>query len=228
MLHLVSNCSLSSNFQAFCTEDFTSSKGGLNFLEKNVRIDPFETEESTPGRWRLNHQPSSGAISGSQSERSSGGRCTTKKNGGWGKIGPLEIVRFLLNSCCGESQDDGTTPQSPQEMLEFLVEATSLQHSLLLQTFLGSHSRAFSQYIASRKKNDCTTCKCCAVVSKILYIPARDMMDPLFYHHQLSIQALPTRAHAQLNPFLRQIKVVMNNLLGSETCCPFISSSVDW
>ena len=152
-----------------------------------------------------------------------------KKKTAGGKIGPLEIVRFLLNSCCGVSQDDGTTPQSPREMLEFWVEATSLQHSLLSQTFLGSYSRAISQYIAwQKKKIDCTTCKGCAVVSKILYIPARDMMDPLFYHHPLSIQALPTRAHAQLNPFLRQIKVVMNNLLGSETCCPFISSSVDF
>lgn len=47
-------------------------------------------------------------------------------------------------------------------------------------------------------------------------------------HHQLSIQALPTRAHAQPNPFRGQIKVVLNNLLGSETCCPFISSSEDF
>lgn len=75
-----------------------------------------------------------------------------KRKTAGGKIGPLEIVRFLLNSCCGVSQDDRTTPQSPQEMLEFLVEAASLQHSLLLQTFLGSYSRAFSQYIASREK----------------------------------------------------------------------------
>ena len=115
-------------------------------------------------------------------------------------------------------------------MLEFLVEATSLQHSLLLQTFLGSYSRAISQYIASKKKKNRLhhmQVSCCRFQNPLYTGAWHDgsslLSPPAFYTSPSN-----TRKKAQLNPFLRQIKVVMNNMLGSETCCPFISSSVDF
>ena len=156
------------------------------------------------------------------------GDAPQKKNGGWEDWASWNralFVKFML-WCVSRWRDN--SPKSPGNA--WILSGSNQFAALLtfanISWFLFQSNQSIHRL--PKKKIDCTTCKGCAVVSKILYIPARDMMDPLFYHHPLSIQALPTRAHAQLNPFLRQIKVVMNNLLGSETCCPFISSSVDF
>ena len=98
LLHLISNCSLSSNNRPSARKTSHPLKEASNFW-KNLEIDPFETEES-PRKVEVFHQPSSELyparrnLPGFEVNRSSGWRCTTKKKRRVGRLGLLKSCAF--------------------------------------------------------------------------------------------------------------------------------------